>query len=164
MKPSVERLVQWARAHLSQLARYASVSVVATVVGLTVLGVLVTTRTLTPGWANVVATVVGTVPSFELNRRWVWAKRGARSLYGEIVPFAALSFLGLAVSTVAVSVVGHMVTGTASATRTLAVEAANIGSFGLLWVLQFVILDRLLFAGEVAPPIIATDRSRAHAA
>ena len=164
MKPAAEALVQWTRTHMAQLARYASVSVVATVVGLTVLGVLVTTHTLTPGWANVVATLVGTVPSFELNRRWVWAKRGARSLYGEIVPFAALSFLGLAVSTVAVSVVGHMVTDAASATRTLAVEAANVGSFGLLWVLQFVILDRLLFAGNMAPRVVATESSRAHAA
>ncbi|HEY0398177.1 MAG TPA: bifunctional glycosyltransferase family 2/GtrA family protein, partial [Acidimicrobiia bacterium] len=58
-------------ARLGKLLRYATVSAVATITSLTVLGVLVATGTLSAGWANVVATAVGTIPSFELNRRWV---------------------------------------------------------------------------------------------
>jgi hypothetical protein len=65
---------------------------------------LVATHTLSPGWSNVVATTVGTVPSFELNRRWVWTKRGHRSLLWEIAPFCRLSAAGLAPSTLIVSV------------------------------------------------------------
>jgi putative flippase GtrA len=156
--------VAWVRTHIAQLARYASVSVIATVVGLTVLGVLVTTRTLTPGWANVVATSVGTVPSFELNRRWVWGKTGTRSLSGEVVPFAALSFVGLALSTAAVSLAGHLTVDAASLTRTLILEAANVGSFGVLWVLQFVILDRLLFIESRPIAALSNDDPRARAA
>jgi len=64
----------------------------------------VATHTLSPGWSNVVATTVGTVPSFELNRRWVWTKRGHRSLLPEIAPFCTLSAAGLALSTLIVSV------------------------------------------------------------
>ena len=60
--------------------RYAAVSLISTSVTLSLLGLLVYTRALSPGWANVVATAAGTVPSFELNRRWVWAKRTKRSL------------------------------------------------------------------------------------
>ena len=56
---------------------------------------LVAGRILPAGWANVVATAAGTVPSFELNRRWVWNKTGRRSfarrdrpVLGAVVPRA----------------------------------------------------------------------------
>lgn len=39
-----------------RLLRYGAVSIIATVLSLTILGVLVTTRVMSPGWANVVAT------------------------------------------------------------------------------------------------------------
>jgi putative flippase GtrA len=55
-----------------KLLRYAAVSAIATSLSLTILGVLVARGTTTAGWANVIATAAGTVPSFELNRRWVW--------------------------------------------------------------------------------------------
>ena len=62
---------------LRQWLRYGTVSIVATVTSLTVLGVLVAPRArCLRASANVIATAVGTVPSFELNRRWVWRKTG----------------------------------------------------------------------------------------
>jgi len=45
---------------LRKLLRYATVSAIATSVSLTILGVLVATGTMTAGWANVIATAVGT--------------------------------------------------------------------------------------------------------
>ena len=98
---------------LRRLGRYAGVSVVASMTSLTVLGVLVATAALSPGRANVVATLAGVVPSFELNRRWVWGRTGRRSLVTEVLPFVAL--------------------------------AANVTAFGSLWVVQFLLLDRVLF-------------------
>ena len=68
------------RGRLGQLLRYRAVSLIATSTSMLVLGLLVTTRTVTAGWANLIATAVGTVPSFELNRRWVWGKHGNRSI------------------------------------------------------------------------------------
>ena len=98
--------------------------------------------------ANVAATAVGTVPSFELNRRWVWRRHGASSLRAEVVPFACLSAAGLVLSTLAVSGAGRWADHAALAgpTRTVAIQAASIGAFGALWLLQFAILDRVLFA------------------
>jgi putative flippase GtrA len=131
----------------AKLVRYGAVSLVATTTSLVVLGLLVSTRTMAPGWANVVATAVGTVPSFELNRRWVWRQRGSASIIGQVVPFAVLSFAGLALSTLTVVVAAALVDGRGidGATRTLLVQAANLAGFGSLWVLQFVVLDRWLF-------------------
>jgi putative flippase GtrA len=133
---------------LRKRLRYCAVSAIATLTSLTVLGVLVATRTASPAWANVVATAVGTVPSFELNRRWVWRKTGGRSVAAEIVPFCVLSFAGLLLSTVAVDVAARWASaiGFTGVMRTLAVEVANIAAFGSLWVLQYVVLDRVLFA------------------
>jgi putative flippase GtrA len=112
-----------------------------------VLGALVTTRAMTPGWANVVATGVGTVPSFELNRRWVWGNHGQPSWRRQVLPFVALSFAGLAISTWAVSTAGHWAdaSGLPAGSRTLAIEAANVLAFGTLWIAQFLILDLVLF-------------------
>jgi len=130
-----------------QLLRYSMVSVISTTVSLSVLGTLVATRALTPGWANVVATGAGIGPSFELNRRWVWHKEGRRSLAAEIGPFCVLSFVGLALSTLAVHVAAGWAAdlGLGTNLRTAAVEAANLAAFGSVWVAQFVVLDRLVF-------------------
>lgn len=135
-----------------QLLRYAGVSAISTTTSLVTLGVLVSSRTLSPGWANVVATALGTIPSFELNRRWVWNRRGRRSAGREVGPFVALAFIGLMLSTVAVSITGRVAEQLAltGAIRTLAIEAANLGAFGVLWIAQFVILDRVLFNDRTA--------------
>jgi putative flippase GtrA len=114
---------------LARLTRYAAVSGVSTSVTLSLLGVMIYTRALSAGWANVVATAVGTIPSFELNRRWVWAKPGRRSVMKEVVPFCALS---------TGSGLGH-------AAVTLISQGANVSTFGALWALQYVLLDRALF-------------------
>lgn len=148
---------------LAQLVRYAAVSAIATATSLTVLGVLVATRTLSPGWANIVATAVGTVPSFELNRRWVWGRTGSRSVGAEVVPFCLLSATGLALSTLTVSLAGRWANAAAlgDARRTLVVEAANLAAFGTLWIAQFLILDRAIFRRRPvpsAPPVEAWGR------
>jgi putative flippase GtrA len=127
--------------------RYASVSVISTVVSLTILGTLVATRATTAGWANVIATGVATIPSFELNRRWVWAREGRRSISSEVGPFVVWCFAELGLSTLAVSRAvrwaDHSAMG--SGTRTLVALGANVTTFGILWLAQFLILDRVLF-------------------
>jgi putative flippase GtrA len=132
---------------LIKLARYAAVSAISTTVSLVLLGLLVATNATTAGWANVVATLVGTFPSFELNRRWVWNKTGHRSLAAEVGPFFALSFAELGLSTVAVSAAARWATADRFGTtaHTLAAETANIATYGSLWIIQYIMLDRVLF-------------------
>ncbi len=139
--------MKFVRSRFRQLARYSAVSLISTITGIVILGVLVGTKSMPAGWANVVATAIGTIPSFELNRRWVWERHGDRHLGREVIPFAALSFAGLGLSTVAVHFVDIYVrhAGWTNGTRTLAVEVASNAAFGALWMLQFLILDRVLF-------------------
>jgi putative flippase GtrA len=141
-----------------KLARYATVSAISTTVTLSLLGAMIYTDALSPGWANVVATAIGTVPSFELNRRWVWAKHTRRSILKEIVPFCLLSFSGLGLSTLMVSLAAAWSTGhgLGSGATALISQAANLATFGALWVVQFVLLDRVLFgrrSGQVGAAV-----------
>jgi putative flippase GtrA len=137
------------RGQMRHFVKYALVSVVATMTSLTTLGLLVGLCGWSSVWANVLATAVGTVPSFELNRRWVWSQRGQRVRLAQVVPFCALSFAGLVVSTLAVHVAADATTSSSRLVHTAAVEAANFGAYGALWLFQFVLCDKVLFKKRV---------------
>lgn len=93
-----------------------------------------------PGWyANFAAVAVSSIPAYLLSRRWVWRQQGRHSLAAEVVPFWMMSFLGLVISTIAVALVDRRFDGA------LPVQLANIGSFGLVWVFKFVVLDRVMW-------------------
>ncbi len=155
---------------LRQLIRYGSVSAVSTTISLIILGVLVGLASFPAIWANVIATSIATGPSFELNRRWVWAQDGRRSLLRQAAPYFLLSFAGLIISTIAV----HLASGATSAStrlvHTAAVEMANVGAYGALWVIQFVLCDRILFRGPqgkrvtVVPSVSAGETVSDHSA
>ena len=145
---------------MAQLLRYSAVSGISTVTSLTILGVLVGLFGVDAVLANVLATAVGTVPSFELNRRWVWFDQSQRSVLRQITPFCTLSFAGLVISTLTVRVVSARTIDLSRGWHTLAVEAANVSAYGALWVVQFVLLDRVLFrdrrtsnAGQAVVPV-----------
>jgi len=149
-----------------KLTRYTLVSAISTTLSLTILGSLVATSAVSPGWANLIATAVGTVPSFELNRRWVWNDAGRRPRAAQVVPFCALSFAGLGLSTLAVrAAVGWAASaGLAASARAIVAQAANVATFGALWVVQFLLLDRVLFTPPAAPVATFTppaDRAQA---
>lgn len=131
-----------------------TVSVLTTVLSLVTLAVLVD-QGVRPWKANVVATALGTVPSYQLNRRWVWRVRRGSDWRRELLPFWTLSFGGLALSTVAVELADRASAALAvsGALRTWTLLAANVGAFGSLWVVQFVLLDRVLFRGRAGGPV-----------
>jgi putative flippase GtrA len=136
-----------------RFVRYASVSAISTVTTLLVLGVLVGLAGFPAIWSNLVATALGTVPSFELNRRWVWSQGGPRSLGRQALPYCTLSFAGLVLSTLAVHFAADATASSTPLVHTAAVELANFGSYGLLWALQFLLCDRVLFrAGRPGAP------------
>jgi putative flippase GtrA len=146
-EPLVTRIRQ-VMAHPSslKLIKYASVSVISTVVSqITLLLVFGVFHWLSAVPANIVANVLATVPSYTLNRRWVWGKGGKSHFWREVVPFWVLSFIGLAFSSLAVWLAGdfarhHNLT---HPTTALLVNAANLMSFAILWIVKFVIYNKL---------------------
>jgi putative flippase GtrA len=136
-----------------RLRRCASVSVVTTVLSLVSL-VVMTTFGVAAVPANVMTTTLATIPSYQLNRRWTWNRTGSSNLWREVVPFWAMSFAGLAASTVTVGIadrwaVGAHITGVL---HTGTILAGHLGGFALLWLVQFAILDRVVFSSRIPAP------------
>ena len=136
----VQALLDRARSELGRKTfRYTMVSVIAVIVGQTVLigcsGVIGLSGVL----SNLIAVSLGTIPSYLLNRYWTWGKKGKNSFLTEVLPFWGMALLGLAFSTWLVAIADRR-WGT-----TIAVSAANLSAFGVLWVFKFVVLNHVLF-------------------
>ena len=130
-----------------------SVSVVSTCISVLTL-VIATVVVGIAAWpANILATTLATGPSYHLNRRWVWGRSDASDPWREVAPFWLLSFAGLALSTVAVGITDSWAAGAhlTAPLRTMTMLVAHLSGFGLLWVVQFVLLDRVLFARSDEP-------------
>jgi len=130
---------------LVRVARCLCVSVGTTLLSAAVLLALALGFGVSAGIANLIAVCCGIVPSYVANRRWVWNRPGRGSLTREVLPFWALSLTGLAVSTVAVARVSSATAAWSAASRALVFPVANVSVFVALWVVQFVVLDRVIF-------------------
>ena len=136
------------------MTRCMSVSVITTVISVSTLALATALFGVTAWIANIVATAVATGPGYSLNRRWTWGLQERSNPWREVLPFWVLSFAGLALSTIAVAWTDAWAVHAqlAGATRTFTIVAAHLSGFGVLWIAQFVLLDRVLFrrSGEGA--------------
>ncbi len=129
-----------------RLIRYTMVSAISTGVSFGVLAIVFGVLHL---WGEIASTVfanaVATVPSYYLNRAWVWGKGGRSHLFKEIVPFWSMSAIGIVVSIFGAALARHIgqVYNLDHFEQTLIVLTANLLSFGIFWVLKFVLFNRL---------------------
>jgi putative flippase GtrA len=135
-----------------RISRCLVVSVGTTLLSAAVLVALTLGAGVPAGMSNVIAVCCGIVPSYFANRSWVWAKTGRSSVVREIAPFWVLSLAGLGASTVAVARVASFTRQWSTSLRAIALPAANLSVFGVLWIVQFVLLDRVLFAPTPREP------------
>jgi putative flippase GtrA len=144
---------------VQRVRRCLSVSVVTTVISVSTLVVATLVFGVEAWIANVIATSIATVPSYSLNRRWTWGKTDKSDPLREVLPFWILAFLGLALSTVTVGIADSWASHAQlpSVLHLGAILVGHLGGFGLLWVAQFIILDRVLFADRATAPIEVWD-------
>ena len=143
--------VKLTRARLLLWARYSASSVVATVVSQ-----LAFALCYWFGTAALVATLVawlaGAVPNYVLNRRWTWGRSGQKLPYTMIVIGSAVT------AAVVTSVTDHLVQPVDShALKTLLVTGSYFGTYAVLFIVKFVLFDRLVFAKS---PPAASDVAR----
>ncbi len=141
--------MRWVKGRLGDMEwwralRYSAVSVVGVAVTQVLLVAAHGGLGLEPIMANTIAVSVAAIPVFFLNRAWVWQLNGRSSFRREVMPFWGFTIAGLLLSTIAVAVASSMTTAT------LAVSAANIGAFGVLWIAKFFVLDEVVFAAASA--------------
>ena len=128
------------RPWIAKLAKYSAASLAGVVTSTSALFLLLEVFDVEPVPSNIIAVTLGAVPNYMINRAWTFNKRGTHSFTREVLPFWGMAILGLIISTFAVA----WAAGRYDA-NTLILMITNIGSFGLLWVGRFFILDRLLF-------------------
>jgi len=141
---------------MGRLARYGAVSVITTGLSLSILCVLLVCTSIPASMANLLASAAGIGPSYALNRRWVWRRAGRASWRRETGPFWAMSVAGLLLSTVATGVVAAGASGLSTVLHTAVVVGASLGAYGSLWLAEFVILERFVFANRSASDAGAT--------
>jgi putative flippase GtrA len=134
------------RPGLRKLIKYSMVSLISVVVSQIVqLGSFFVTHNGV--LSSIMAVAVGTVPSYELNRRWTWRKGGPSHFWREVVPFWVMSFIGLVFSTLCVYGAEQWAEGRefSKARTAFLLNGASLAAFGLLWVGKFLIINHLLF-------------------
>jgi putative flippase GtrA len=112
--------------------------------------------------SHLIAVFTSSVPNYLINRSWTWQQKGKNRLWAEVVPFWTMAVLGLILSTIFVAY------ATDRWDTTFATTVANLSGFGVLWLLKFLVLDKLMWkvvhdlhpevevdeAEAVAPPVV----------
>jgi putative flippase GtrA len=127
--------LSWAKA-----GKYISASLAGVAVGQSTLFFFSAVLDWKPELANLMAATFGAIPNYLINRYWTWNKRSKNHLTREVLPFWVLSIAGLLISTVFVGVAEDRWPDSQ-----LAIQAANLSGYGVLWVLKFLVLEHLLF-------------------
>ncbi|MPY78629.1 MAG: hypothetical protein GEV04_09055 [Actinophytocola sp.] len=97
--------------------------------------------------ASVIAWVSGAVPNYLLNRYWAWQQRGKADRKRETLPYVVIVIVtavaAIGVTTLADSwAQGHIAS---HSVRTILVGAVYLGTYGFMFILKFVLFDRLIF-------------------
>ncbi|WP_328524789.1 GtrA family protein [Kribbella sp. NBC_00359] len=141
--PRRSRLLLW--------ARYSASSVVATVVSQVAFALCYWLGT-SAVVATLVAWLTGAVPNYVLSRRWAWGRQG------QLLPYAMIVIGSAVTAALVTTATDHLVQGIDShAWKTVLVTGSYFGTYGVLFILKFVLFDRLVFAkpAAVADPVPA---------
>ena len=126
--------------------KYSMVSVVSLVVTLGVVSICVGLLKWNEVASQFTASVAGAIPSYYLNRMWVWGKSGKSHMRKEVIPFWIMFAVGLAFATGAVSLSTHLTANVSHRVHTLIVTSSSFGAYGILWIAKYAIFNKFLFA------------------
>jgi putative flippase GtrA len=127
--------------------KYAAGSVVASILSQIALTVCYGLLDASAAVASVVAFLVGAVPNYLLNRAWAWNDRDVRSRRGAVATYIAVigvtNLLAIGSTTLADAWVRNHVAS--HGVRTLLVDIAYVASYGVMFVLKFLLFDGVVF-------------------
>jgi putative flippase GtrA len=149
--PAIERVLLPTRGDraVHKFIRYSMVSVVAVVISQATLVLCTGVFGLSAILSNTVAAVISTPASYELNRKWAWGKSGKSHLWREVAPFWGFTLIGYLGSTGTVQLADTMTKshGVHGLLRVLAIMGAQLFAYGVVWIVKFLVFNRIVFAG-----------------
>jgi putative flippase GtrA len=129
-----------------KLIKYTTVSAISALTSIVVLAIVYGVLRL---WTEVPSVlfsdIVAGIPSYFLNRQWVWGKSGRSHWWREVLPFWVVSLTGIGFALVTASLARNFAQthDLPHLARTVLVVGANVGAFAIVWLLKFMILNRL---------------------
>jgi putative flippase GtrA len=135
-----------------KMFRYTMVSVVSTGVSVATLALVYGVFKVSEVPSTLIANAVATIPSYYLNRNWAWGKSGRSHIRREVLPFWGLSIAGMLLSILTSSFarsIGIHYFDHHHLIRTAIVEGMNLLAFAILWVVKFIVFQRLF---RTVPP------------
>jgi putative flippase GtrA len=140
-------LRSWSKTHQGRkLIRYTMVSGSSTIVSFVALSAFYGLNIIPSViWSTLAGNLVASIPAYQLNRRWTWGKRGKSQFRREVVPFWALTFLGIGVSQLGALWARHEVRAHhwSHLANTGLVVFTNLASFAIFWVLKLIVFNRI---------------------
>ena len=142
-----------------KILRYTMVSIISAATSLVILTIVYGALQL---WNEVVSTLFANImagfPSYYLNRRWVWRKGGRSHVWRELLPFWVMSITGIGFALYTATLARNFADShhLQHLGRTVLVVGANVAAFGILWLLKFLILNRLF--AEIADAEVGFDK------
>ncbi len=142
---------------IARLSQFAVGSVVSTVVSQATLTGLYYWAHTSATEAAAVAFVAGAIPAFLINWHWTWARSGRPAVLSELLPYLMITFGGglaaTGLTTLADKVINPLLTSRGE--RSLVLDCAYLGSYGLLVLVKFALLDRLMARRRSSVPVEA---------
>ena len=165
MKNAVVRLWRLSRTPQGlKVIKYTMVSVISALTSLVILTIVFGVLKL---WGEVASTlfanIMAGIPSYYLNRRWVWGKGGRSHIWRELLPFWVMSITGIGFALYTASLAHNFADAhhLQHLARTVLVVGANIAAFGTLWFLKFLVLNRLF--AEIADAEVGVEADASNA-
>ena len=156
--PIVQRALLPARGDSSthKFIRYSMVSAVAIVISQVTILICAWVFGLSGIAANTIGALTATPASYELNRKWAWGKSGKSHLWREVVPFWALTLVGFLGSTGMVELADNLAKshGITGLLRALLIMAASLFAYGVVWIVKFVLFNRVIFVDRPADNVV----------
>ena len=149
MARKLRALITWLATPQGKKAfRYSVTSAVSLVVSQISFVVLFGAHIMGAKYSSITATLVGTVPSYVMNRYWAFEKRDSNRLLHEVLPYIAMALISLVFSTWTTDFADShaSVVGSSHLVRVIWVDGAYLGSFAILWLAKFAFLNKILFA------------------
>ena len=98
---------------------------------------------LSPGVSAVLGWLCGALPNYWLNRRWTWRRTGRPDARRELLPYVLIVLVTLALAALVTHAVDAALSASSEATRTTLVGAAFLGVYVVMFLVRYLLLDRL---------------------
>lgn len=140
------------RSPLGRFVRYATGSAGAVVASALAFALAYRVLDLGPRWASVTAFLAGAVVNFSASRFWAWKRRDRSGLGRDLLAYAVLAVVIALVAMGVTSLADARLSGADPTVRTVLVEGCYFATYAVLFLVRFVVLDRVVFRSRHQVP------------